>query len=362
MYSAGTFSRAPQPTTDEAPDMFKVFAVEVYRVDTTPPKISSTTLCRLQEETKQDAVLKQLSSLVFHGWPALKQDTPSIVSPYWTYRDELLVHDGVVFKGQQAVLPRSMQKEMLCKLHTLHQGSESCLRHAKEFLFLQGMAAAIKDICANCSTRTAHNSTQHAKQPMLSHNVPLLPWQYVSQDLFSAKGYDYLITVDHYSDFLEITQLNNTTAARVVEATKSQFARHGIPQTVVTDNNPQFVSAEYGLFATSYDFVRKTSSLYYSRGNGKAESAIKIAKAFLKKADDPWLAILDYRNTPTQGQTASSAQRLMSRRTRGLLPADCVCLNTPNYVLLLLQLQLRTTPVVAPVVCTVCVCCMALHR
>ncbi|KAK6182158.1 hypothetical protein SNE40_009902 [Patella caerulea] len=35
---------------------------------------------------------------------------------------------------------------------------------------------------------------------------------------------------------------------------------------------------------------------------------------------DPYLAILDFRNTPTQGIVASPAQRLMSRRTLTLLP------------------------------------------
>ena len=31
---------------------------------------------------------------------------------------------------------------------------------------------------------------------------------------------------------------------------------------------------------------------------------------------DPWLALLDYRDTPTKGVDASPTQRLMSRRTR----------------------------------------------
>ena len=52
--------------------------------------------------------------------------------------------------------------------------------------------------------------------------------------------------------------------------------------------------------------------------------AKQIVKQLFKKAErdrqDPWLALLDYRNTPTEGVRASPAQRLMSRRTRTLLP------------------------------------------
>lgn len=39
-----------------------------------------------------------------------------------------------------------------------------------------------------------------------------------------------------------------------------------------------------------------------------------------RDSKDPWLALLDQRNTPTQGVGSSPAQRLMSRRTRPLLP------------------------------------------
>ena len=47
-------------------------------------------------------------------------------------------------------------------------------------------------------------------------------------------------------------------------------------------------------------------------------------KQLFKKAErdgeDPWLALLDHRNTPTEGLGTSPTQRLMSRRTRTLIP------------------------------------------
>ena len=67
-----------------------------------------------------------------------------------------------------------------------------------------------------------------------------------------------------------------------------------------------------------------TSSPTHAKWNGKAESAVKVVKKIFKKAHrddkDPWLALLDQRNTPTQGVGSSPVQRLMSRRTRTLLP------------------------------------------
>ena len=37
---------------------------------------------------------------------------------------------------------------------------------------------------------------------------------------------------------------------------------------------------------------------------------------------DPYLALLDWRNTPTEGLDSSPVQRLMGRRTRTLLPTS----------------------------------------
>ena len=67
-----------------------------------------------------------------------------------------------------------------------------------------------------------------------------------------------------------------------------------------------------------------TSSPYHPKSNGKAESAVKVVKSLFKKSQrdnkDPWLSLLNYRNTPTTGMQTSPAQRLMSRRTKTLVP------------------------------------------
>ena len=53
---------------------------------------------------------------------------------------------------------------------------------------------------------------------MVSHKIPLLPWQCVSQELFSLNKEDYLITVDHYSDFIEMDKLHDTNASLLVRS------------------------------------------------------------------------------------------------------------------------------------------------
>ena len=64
-----------------------------------------------------------------------------------------------------------------------------------------------------------------------------------------------------------------------------------------------------------------TSSPYWPQRNCKTEAAVKTVKRMMyQKNKDIHLALLDYRNTPQQGQEHSPAQRLLSLRTGGILP------------------------------------------
>ena len=144
-------------------------------------------------------------------------------------------------------------------------------------------------------------------------------------DLFSFDIYNYLIVVDYFTGFWEVDRLQpDTLSCTVINKLRPLFARHGIPYVVVTDNGPHFASQEFAEFSEQWGFQHMTSSPNYRQSNGKAESAVKAAKLILKKCrhsgDDAWLAVLEHRNTPTQGLNSSLAQRLFERYTRTVLP------------------------------------------
>ena len=79
---------------------------------------------------------------------------------------------------------------------------------------------------------------------------------------------------------------------------KPIFARHGIPDVLVSDNGPQYASQEFKDSATAYDFRHVTSSPHHSQGNGEAERAVKTIKRLLKCNSDPNVVLLLYRSTP----------------------------------------------------------------
>lgn len=249
-------------------------------------------------------------------------------------RDELTVQDGLIFKGNAVVIPRNLHAAMKAKIHSSHLGIEACLRRARECLYWPAMSAEIKEYISACKICRELDTTSQAKETLMSHKVPSRPWENIAADTFTLDGKDYLVTIDYYSNFWEIDRLPNTKAVTTILKLKSHFARYGIPDQVVSDNGPQFSSKEFADFARTWDFEHLTSSPGHSKSNGKAESRVKTAKHILRKSikagTDPNLAILDYRNTPTQGMTSSPAQRLMSRRTKTLLPTTQSLLLSKN--------------------------------
>ena len=116
--------------------------------------------------------------------------------------------------------------------------------------------------------------------------------------------------------------MKKTTSKKVIKTLKSHFARYGIPNTVVSDNGPQFQSSEFKNFSKTYEFTHTNSDPYNAKSNGKAESAVKSAKNLLRKnrTGDQFLALLNFRNTPSANTNTSPAQKFLNRRTRTLLP------------------------------------------
>ena len=157
----------------------------------------------------------------------------------------------------------------------------------------------------------------------------------VGTDIFTISHRDYLVTVDYFSQFIEVDYLPTSDTETIVHKLKSHFARHGIPETLISDNGPQFTSGHFKQFTKEWKIGHTTSSPGNSKANGAAEAAVKIVKNMMKKSlrakEDMYLGLLNIRNTPQEGLTTSPVQRLMGRRTLTLIPTCESLLKPQDY-------------------------------
>ena len=242
MVLADTLSRAykvPQPGEPAAEATRGETEKDVESINMTQYiPMSEETQTRMQRATEEDEDLRDLKTVIHHGWPLRKEDVPVKVRDYFPFRDELTMQNGLIFKGKRLVVPTSWRDEMTEKLHSSHIGIQGCLRRARETLYWPGMNRKVEDYIAKCSTCNSYQSEQ-AKEPMISHHIPTRPWEKVGMDLFELNNRDFLITVDYYSNYFEVDRLTSKIAKEVINKTKANFARHGIPDQVspITDNH-----------------------------------------------------------------------------------------------------------------------------
>ena len=277
---------------------------------------------QIKIETAKDKQLQLLIDTIHKGWPNSKHRCHDTTKPFWDSRLELTEIDGVILKGTRLVIPEVMKKEMLDRLHEGHQGMEKCKRRARQSCYWPSMNNQLEQIIRRCDLCLNHLPSK-SSEPLQPPPLPTKPWQKIGTDLFSCDTKDYLLITDYYSLWPEVYELGKTESENVIEATKQAFSHHGIPQEVVSDNGPQFISQKYNIFQREWEFKRVPSSPRYPQANGLIESSVKTIKTMIKKCDGSRDAIfkglLAIRNTPLQCGY-SPAQLMMGRRLRDNVP------------------------------------------
>ncbi|XP_014675268.1 PREDICTED: uncharacterized protein K02A2.6-like [Priapulus caudatus] len=299
-------------------DRLRIMAVQVFG------NIPDARLEEIREATNSDDSLQVIIELIREGWPTEKTNIPSCALPYFDLRDSLSCVDGIIVKGEAIVIPSKLRPSIKARLHSAHLGYDSMLRRARGTVYWPGMAGDIKQLADTCET-CQEGKPRNSREPLRQHEDGDAPWQKVGMDLFEVLGKHYLVVVDYYSGFIEVEPVESMTSARIVKILKRQFARFGIPQLIMSDGGPQFVSAEFKHFVETWGIRHETSSPMHQSANGKAEAAVKVMKNLLTKTQkdggDPYEAILEQRNTPRQDILLSPAEMMFGRKTRSFLPS-----------------------------------------
>ena len=92
---------------------------------------------KLCQHTMRDSTLQVLIQHINSGFPSSSTKVPECIKPYFNFREELSVTNGVVLKGQnRVIIPDSLRPQALNLLHNkAHLGLSKTLECARTCMF-----------------------------------------------------------------------------------------------------------------------------------------------------------------------------------------------------------------------------------
>ena len=130
-----------------------------------------------------------------------------------------------------------------------------------------------------------------------------------------------LIVTDAPSKWPEVQVTTTTTASKTIEVLREMFARYGY---LVSDNGPQFVSAEFGNFCASNGIIHLRSAPYHPATNGAVECMVQTVRQATKAGQQRGISLdqalstflLRYRATPHATTGVSPSDLFLGRSLR----------------------------------------------
>ena len=131
----------------------------------------------------------------------------------------------------------------------------------------------------------------------------------------------YLVVIDAYSKWIDVYTKKSTTSAATIEKLKEIFVTHGLPENIVSDNGPNFTSAEFEDFLAKNGIKHTKVSPYQPSSNEQAERAVRVFKEGIEKMEGANMQklsrfLLKYRATPHSTTGVTPAQLIMEKKIR----------------------------------------------
>ena len=196
LFIADTLSRAPSPTLFKD-DVTQGCEEQVHAVlDFIIPKISVRE--KFAAATNADPTLLLVKELLARGWPEHKSRCPVAAKQFWNVRHFLSTVDGLLLYQNTLVVPVSLRLEVLEGLHDGHFGEIKCILRARSAVFWPGCDDHIRNMVSSCDIcqRRRH---RNPSPPLYPVQLPSHAFQYVSGDIFTHAGTNYLLVVGAYS-------------------------------------------------------------------------------------------------------------------------------------------------------------------
>ena len=160
----------------------------------TAHKVIRISTKQMQQETARDETIQLVLSYVRSGFPATRSQLPQNTHGFWNARAHLREKDSMLFFDNRVVIPTSLRKEILDRLHMAHQGVTGMILWAQKSFFWPGIQSDIqrkRDSCISCMESVPSHSYMPAHPP----TRPEYPFQSICIDYCHYAGHRYIYNV-----------------------------------------------------------------------------------------------------------------------------------------------------------------------
>lgn len=293
--------------------------------------LSDTSLSRtdLQNATKTDPEMKIIQKWL--AGSAISDEEKRIVSHFQSVKHELCFVANVLLRGTERIVPpRHLRNTLIQLSHEAHQGQTRTFSQLQLHYWWPRMFKEVQDYVSTCSQcNESAKTTKFVTVDPVKIDVPEQPWTKIGIDLIGPM-YDlstrnrYAITLmDYTSKFPYMRFLSQIDSRAIIDFLISVFAVEGYPDTVVSDNGPQFISKEFTDFLHQNSIQHLRTPVYHARANGLIERwnrTIKYQIDIAKRSHDFYKYISNFlaafRSTPHNETKVTPSFLLHGRQMR----------------------------------------------
>ena len=122
--------------------------------------------------------------------------------------------------------------------------------------------------------------------------------------------------MDYYSRYYDIDIMRSTVASKVISSLVEIFARHGLPESLTSDNEPQFVAKEFTGYMEQQGSRHHRVTAKWPQANGEVE---RQNSSLLKRLQ---IAHAEKRDWKKELNVYLAAYRSLTHSTNGVIPAE----------------------------------------
>lgn len=161
---ADALSRLPTSNMNEKPMLLSIKANDYAENMVTNLPASNQQLERLKSEQRNDRIIRNIIEYTFNEWPEINRDDELFI--YFIEKANFSVVSGLLLYHNRIVIPHSLRKEMLSKIHdTGHLSLNKCRERIKISIWWPGIPSQLKKYIETCHFCQI-NRRQQRNEPM----------------------------------------------------------------------------------------------------------------------------------------------------------------------------------------------------